>query len=424
MPPNYPIIEFNDVSKCFRLDRHKSRTFQQLFINRINRAKNLIMRKPSKGDNDIFWALQNVNFNIYRGETVGLIGSNGSGKSTALKLMSRIISPTAGKVAIRGRVTALLELGAGFHPELSGRDNIILNGTVMGLSRKEIEKKVDSIVEFAELEEFIDAPVKHYSSGMYARLGFAVSVHLDPEVLLVDEALAVGDQHFQEKCQEYMLRLKRKGVTILLVSHSLPSVEQICSRAIWLHHGRVRLDDNVHVVSDAYYKAVLEEENAQKGTVQWSAGRMGSGEVRIERVELLDRAGIMSNTYRTHDALTLRMYYHALQRIERPLFGIAIEHAASGTIVSGPHTGMADYDIALLEGKGYVDYNLSRLPLLPGEYWLSFSVYDRKEAHEYDYWYQAAKLRVIPGGTKERYGLIALEGGWARGEDMPQKETR
>ncbi|MEI7468769.1 MAG: ATP-binding cassette domain-containing protein, partial [Chloroflexota bacterium] len=162
MMPSQPIIEFNDVSKCFRLDRHKPRTFQQLFISRFNRIKNSLQHKPiSDVDNNQFWSLQNINFNIYRGESVGLVGANGAGKSTALKLISRIMPPTSGLVTVRGRVTALLELGAGFHPELSGRDNIVLNGAVMGLSRKEIEKRIDAIIEFAELIDFIDAPVKH-----------------------------------------------------------------------------------------------------------------------------------------------------------------------------------------------------------------------------------------------------------------------
>jgi len=411
--PSQPIIEFNDVSKCFRLDRHKPRTFQQLFISRFNRIKNSLQHKPiSDVDNNQFWSLQNINFNIYRGESVGLVGANGAGKSTALKLISRIMPPTSGLVTVRGRVTALLELGAGFHPELSGRDNIVLNGAVMGLSRKEIEKRIDAIIEFAELIDFIDAPVKHYSSGMYARLGFSVAVHLDPEVLLVDEALAVGDQHFQEKCQEYMLRLKRKGVTFLLVSHSLPAIEQLCTRALWLDHGRLRMDSDVHEVSDAYYRAVLEEQGTSKGVTQWATGRTGSGEVRIQKVEFLNEHLHLRPTFSPLTPLVVRIYYNALQPVENPIFGIGIEHAASGANIAGPHSGMANYNIPRIHGEGIIDYHIERLPLLPGEYWFSFSAYDRQESHEYDYWYQAAKLRIVPGGTAERYGLIALEGDW------------
>ncbi|MCW1969237.1 MAG: ABC transporter ATP-binding protein [Anaerolineae bacterium] len=407
-----PIIEFNDVSKCFKLDRHKARTFQQLFISRFNRLKNTLRPGAARPSDDTFWSLRNVSFNIQRGESVGLIGSNGAGKSTSLKLMSRIILPTSGTVNVRGRVTALLELGAGFHPELSGRDNIVLNGAVMGLSRKEIEKKIDAIIEFAELSDFIDAPVKHYSSGMYARLGFSVAVHLDPEVLLVDEALAVGDQHFQEKCQEYMLRLKRKGVTFFLVSHSLPAIEQLCSRALWLDHGHLRMDDDVHKVSDAYYRAVLEEQGNSKGVTQWATGRTGSGEVRIQKIEFLNENLHLRPTFCPLTPLVVRIHYNALQPVEHPIFGIGIEHAATGAHIAGPHSGMANYSIPRIHGEGVIEYRIERLPLLPGEYWFSVSAYDRQEAHEYDYWYQAAKLRVVPGGTAERYGLIALEGAW------------
>ncbi|MFN4295152.1 MAG: ABC transporter ATP-binding protein, partial [Thermoflexales bacterium] len=184
-------IEFHNVSKFFRIDRDRPRTFQELFIQLLRR---------SRREANIFWALRDVSFTVERGSSVGLIGTNGAGKSTTLKLISRIIQPSSGTIAVRGRVTALLELGAGFHPELSGRDNIYLNGAVMGLTRKEIDDKFDRIVEFAELEDFVDVPLKDYSSGMQARLGFSTAIHLDPEIVLLDEVLSVGDQAFQQKC--------------------------------------------------------------------------------------------------------------------------------------------------------------------------------------------------------------------------------
>ena len=213
-----PVIEFQSVSKSFRMDRERPRAFQELFISLVRR------KKKEQIDAGLFWALRDVSFSIEPGETVGLVGSNGAGKSTALKLISQIIQPNSGSVRVNGRVSALLELGAGFHPELNGRDNIFLNGTVMGMSRRTIEYKLDEIIEFADIGEFIDVPVKDYSSGMQARLGFAVAVHLDPQIVLVDEALSVGDQAFQQKCNERMLEMRRAGITMLYVSHSLESV--------------------------------------------------------------------------------------------------------------------------------------------------------------------------------------------------------
>jgi ABC-type polysaccharide/polyol phosphate transport system ATPase subunit len=397
-------IEFSHVSKYFRLDREKPRAFQDLFISLAQRKKN---RQAQE-----FWALKDVSFDVERGETVGLIGSNGSGKSTSLKLISRIISPTAGTIAVNGRVTALLELGAGFHPELSGRDNVYLNATVMGLSRKEVEYKIDAIIDFAELRDFIDVPVKNYSSGMYARLGFSVSVHLDPEVLLIDEVLSVGDQSFQQKCNERMLNLRKKGVTIFLVSHDLDSVWRLCSRAIWLDHGAVRMDDAAHRVTEGYYKYVLEQSTTHEQVEAWAENRLGSGEAHITDVEFLGEEMRPRRVFLTNEPLIVRMHYQADERIETPLIGLAFYHAGSGANLAGPNNTFADYRIPYIEGKGYVDYRLDRLPFLPGDYLVSTAIYDWDDTHRYDYWHQCARFTVVPGGTHERYGLVALEGRW------------
>ncbi|MCL5994580.1 MAG: ABC transporter ATP-binding protein [Chloroflexi bacterium] len=418
-------IQFSHVSKFFRLDRDKPRAFQELFISFVRRRK--IKRAQE------FWALKDVSFNVERGETVGLIGSNGSGKSTSLKLITRIISPTAGTVSVNGRVTALLELGAGFHPELSGRDNIFLNGTVMGLSRKEIEYKADSIIEFAELQDFIDVPVKNYSSGMYARLGFSVSVHLDPDILLVDEVLSVGDQSFQQKCNERMLKLRRKGVTILFVSHDLDAVWRLCSRAIWLDHGIVEMDDVAHRVTDGYYKHVLEESTTHERVEAWAENRLGSGEAHITDVEFFGEEMRPRRVFLTNEPLMVRLHYQADQHIETPLFGLSFSHAGSGTDLAGPNNSFANHHIPFIEGKGYVDYHLDRLPFLPGDYLISTAIYDWNDTHQYDYWHHCTHFTVVPGGTQERYGLFALEGTWGHSEstdmtstssELPQQSTR
>ncbi len=399
-------IEFDNVSKSFRRERRRSRDFQQAFIQLFN------PKRPRPESKDLFWALRNTTFTIERGETVGLIGSNGAGKSTALKLVSRIIQPSSGQVRVNGRVTALLELGAGFHPELNGRDNILLNGTVMGLTRKQISSRMDQIIEFADIGDYIDEPVKDYSSGMQARLGFAVAAHLDPEIVLVDEALAVGDQAFQQKCNERMLEMRRSGITTVYVSHSLDSIQQICSRAVWLDHGQVRMVDKAHKVANAYYRWSLEqqEDDAPAGS---SDKRPGSGEARVTRVELLDNNGRATDIFPTGEALTVRMHYRAESRIERPAVGIGVFHRLAGTHIAGPNNTMSNFVIPELVGEGAVDYRIDALPLLPGPFSLATAIFDWDVVHCYDYWQNAAEFDVVEGATAERHGLITLGGQWS-----------
>lgn len=404
-------IEFHNVSKFFRMDRDRPRAFQQLFIQMLQPR-----RRRERQQEAVFWALRDVSFAVARGTSVGLIGTNGAGKSTALKLISRIIQPTAGLVRVNGRVTALLELGAGFHPELSGRDNIYLNGAVMGLTRKQVDYKLDQIVEFAELEDFIDVPVKDYSSGMYARLGFSVAVHLDPEILLVDEVLSVGDQAFQQKCNERMARMRKSGITILFVSHSLDAVLHTCTQAIWLDRGRLRAQGDVQRVADAYYRHVLQHQSPRSALRANEPingdQRFGSGEVRVLRVELLNAEHKSLSLAFTNGPVIVRLHYRATQRIEHPLFGLAFYDVNSGAHLAGPNNSFSNYDIAAVEGTGYVDYVIERLPFLPGEYNINSAIYDADGVHQYDTWIGCARLKVAPGGTRERYGLIALSGKW------------
>jgi ABC-type polysaccharide/polyol phosphate transport system ATPase subunit len=404
-------IEFAHISKYFRLERDKPRAFQDLFITLAQRRKN---RKAQE-----FWALKDVSFEVQKGETLGLIGSNGSGKSTTLKLISRILMPTSGSIKVNGRVTALLELGAGFHPELSGRDNIFLNGTVMGLSRKEIEYRVDAIIDFAELQEFIDVPVRNYSSGMYARLGFSVSVYLDPDILLIDEVLSVGDQAFQQKCNERMINLRKKGITILMVSHDIDAVWRLCSRAVWLDHGVLRLDDAVSKVTDSYFRYVLEQSTKNEQNESWAENRLGSGEAYVTDVEFLGEEMLPRHMFLTNEALIVRIHYEAKEPVERPMFGMALHHAASGAHLAGPNSKFGDCLIPEIRGRGYVDYRIEHLPLLPGDYLVDTSIYDWEDTHRYDYWYHGARFTVVPGGTKERYGLMALEGTWQHSQTEP-----
>ena len=236
------VIEVKNMTKVFKLFYDKPTTLKEKLVF------------WNKKKSEIRTVLDNINIDIYKGETVALIGTNGSGKSTLLKLMTKIIYPTKGKVLTRGKLTSLLELGAGFHPDFTGRENIYFNASIFGLTKKEIDARLDQIIEFSELSDFIDNPVRTYSSGQYMRLAFSIAINVDAEILLIDEILAVGDQHFQEKCFEKLHELKRSNKTIVIVSHSLESVKSLCDRAIWIYDGKVRLDGKTEKVVDEYLK--------------------------------------------------------------------------------------------------------------------------------------------------------------------------
>lgn len=245
------MIEVVDVSKKFKRYHDKATTLKE----------RLLMLRSSQADP--FWALQNINLRIETGETVGLIGHNGSGKSTLLKLITKIIYPTTGQIRTQGRVSSLLELGAGFHPDFTGRENIYINASIFGLSKKEIDKKLDSIIAFSELEGFIDSPIRTYSSGMYIRLAFAVAVHVEPQILLMDEILAVGDANFQKKCIDKIKEFKQQGITIVFVSHKMEDIYQICDRVVWLDHGRIKACGNTREIGEQYL-AVMEQNKGEE----------------------------------------------------------------------------------------------------------------------------------------------------------------
>jgi lipopolysaccharide transport system ATP-binding protein len=392
-------IQFDGVSKKFILHHERARSFQELAVG--------LFRRNNRSREE-FWALRDVSFAVEQGETVGIIGPNGAGKSTMLKLAARVIEPTSGRIAVRGRIGALLELGAGFHPDLTGRENIYLNGSILGLSRAEIRRRLDDIIGFAELERFIDIPVKHYSSGMFVRLGFSVAIHTDPEILLVDEVLAVGDQAFQRKCLERIDDLRRQGVTVLFVSHSADVVRTLCDRAIWLHEGRVVADD----AAEAVVRRYLEHSWGRQTVVQPGGDerRWGTGRIRIIRVRLLDGKGRERQQFRTGEPLVVEMHYRAEERVERPVFGLAI-HRSDGVHITGPNTQFAGLDIPAVEGEGIVTYAIPALPLLEGLYYISVSAHNREESEMYDYHDRMYSFGVLPG-AKERYGMITVGGKW------------
>jgi ABC-type polysaccharide/polyol phosphate transport system ATPase subunit len=363
-----------------------------------------------------YWVLRNINFVAHQGEMLGIVGINGSGKSTTLKLISRIIEPTTGRIEVSGRVSALLELGAGFHPDLTGRENVYLNGSILGLSRKQIGCKFDSIVQFADLESSIDIPVRYYSSGMYMRLGFSVAVHADPEVLLVDEVLAVGDYAFQVKCLHRARELKRKGTTILFVSHDMDAVRELCDRAIWLDGGGVRAEGDPEQVVERYIRGFAEDDLdlAGRGKKLARGQRWGTGEVELTDVLFLDADGNEKTCFVTGEPLRVQIHYVAHKRIRSPVFGMAF-HSSEGAWINGSNTSTSGFHIDWLEGKGQITYCLDDLLLLEGSYLFTATVYNfsGQVPQAYDHLDKAFVIQVRPSDqVRETLGMVYMPCSW------------
>jgi len=421
-------IELKDVTKIYR--RYSGRQFATLKSALLQRS---ILRDLSP--TDTFPALQNVTFSVASGRTFGVIGRNGSGKSTALKLVAGITKPTSGTVTVRGRVSALIELGAGFHPEISGRENVFINGIMLGLTKREIARRFDEIVEFAELAPFIDAPVKTYSSGMYMRLGFAVAIHVDPDLLLIDEVLAVGDEAFTHKCLDKFAEFRRRGKTILLVTHSLGVVERLCDEALWIDHGQVRAQGDPKRVVDAYLTDVEQSEERLMATTTARAvaaahagidgrnptsgepsaphptangnaategggdgaataddltdmfrvteGRWGSREAEILQVALLDRDGQSSFVYHSGDPLSIHLKVRANQPLDDFVFGVSLFNA-EGVCCYGTNTYLEEMSPERFTGDADVSFHIAALELVEGTYKLDVAVHKR-DGYPYDY---------------------------------------
>jgi ABC-2 type transport system ATP-binding protein/lipopolysaccharide transport system ATP-binding protein len=319
----------------------------------------------------VFWALRDASFSVPRGSSLGIIGQNGSGKSTALKVLTGIYRPTAGSVEVNGSVSALLEVGAGFHPELTGRENIRLNATILGFTNREIDRLMDQIIEFADIGEHIDSPIKHYSSGMYVRLGFAVAVMVRPEILIVDEVFAVGDEEFQRKCFDYLYELRRANTAMIIVSHGLSSIEQLCDHAVWLDQGRVREIGPSHEVTRSYLDSINAKEASRHAPDPDAAEPVqtawrGSGEIRVVAVELLNAQGQSSNFLLSGGPGAFRVHYRADAEVPRLAMTITVEDLQGRNLlrVSSRDQGL----LAIPAGKGYVDFEMRELFLSGGTY--------------------------------------------------------
>jgi ABC-type polysaccharide/polyol phosphate transport system ATPase subunit len=350
-------ISFDGISKHYRGPRE----YRSLRDDLAGAAARVVgVRRPPRA---VVRALDDVSFEIPEGQSLALIGPNGAGKTTSLKLATRIAYPTSGRLRVRGRVGALIEVGTGMHPELSGRENVQLYGRILGLSRGDVARRFDEIVDFAGIGPAIDQPVKQYSSGMQLRLGFSVAAHLEPDVLLVDEAIAVGDAGFQYRCVERMSTLVREGRTLVFVSHDMTAVETLCARAILLDRGRVVLDGPPRDVISAYLRSVDDERIARYA----DESPVGEGDLEIVRVSILDRSGGETDSIHSGDPMTVRLHYRALTPVVRPIFNVGLVDGRIGCFASASMLrdgGSPD----VIAGEGYIDCAFDELPLFPRVY--------------------------------------------------------
>lgn len=383
-------IELHGVCKRFRsLGGRPSTTLKSAVLE-------LVRGRPPHA-RERFTALRDIDLTVEAGRTLGIVGANGSGKSTLLKLVAGIYRPDSGTLRVRGRVAPLIELGAGFHPELTGRENVVINGIILGLSQREVRRRLDEIVEFAGMREFIDAPARTYSSGMYMRLGFAVAVHLDPDVLLMDEVLAIGDEAFTRKCADRFAEFRRLGKTMLLVGHEAAIVERWCDEAVWLDHGVIRALGAPHKVIDLYRQAMSEQESdalarsyerpmppvTVAGATSEARDRWGTGEIEIEGVRLDDTYGHERYVYTSGEPVTIRFAYRVRRPVDRPVFGFAIVRN-DGLWIYGTDTTLAKVAVPALGAAGEVKVTIDALGLVAGRYFVDVAVH-AADGTPYDY---------------------------------------
>jgi lipopolysaccharide transport system ATP-binding protein len=428
-------IRVEGLGKRYRLGaRQPYRTFRESLaagvaapMRTLNALRN---GRPHTAPSNTLWALRDLSFEVNQGEVVGIVGRNGAGKSTLLKILSRVTAPTEGEVDLHGRVASLLEVGTGFHPELTGRENIFLNGSILGMRSSEIQRRFDEIVSFAELEQFLDTPVKHYSSGMYMRLAFAVAAHLHPQILLVDEVLAVGDAAFQKKCLGKMHDVAASGRTVLFVSHNLIAVENLCTRALHVDRGRLIADGKVSDVLRGYVGGATGSADGSRDLAAVGR-RRGSGELRFTRVEVLSsKHGQGSRIVRSGESFAIRMFYTCRRPVRRPVFSVALFNLQSVPVFA-IHTSDLNYSIPSVEADGYIDLELERVNLMPGRYVLHLAVGDDVDVHRYDHLVDAAELDIEPadvyGSGKLRsasWSLLFFPCRWQLGASGSLAEVR
>lgn len=419
-------IVVEGVSKKFRLH-----------TDRAHSLKELVTRRDRNAGIDQFYALDNVSLEIPEGSMYALVGHNGSGKSTLLRCIAGIYRPTEGSVKVQGRISTLLELGAGFHPDLTGRENVYMNATILGMSKKQIDAVFDEVVEFAGIQDFIDSPVKIYSSGMYVRLGFSVAIHVDPEILIIDEVIAVGDEEFQRKCFDHLASLRRKGVTVVVVTHGMGTVETMCDGAAWLDHGVLQQEGSAADIASAYVRQVNERERQgrQAAAIEAASAAVSDAEagasdgasrldeyvpdgeewfgedIEITEVFFTASGGRRIETATTGEPMSVNIAYRAHRPVEEPVFGYMI-HTENDTPVSGTNTRIAGVLTGTVTGAGVVRLNMLELPLLPGNYDFTIGINDKFVQHTYDRKYRSTVLTVRRGDHPLGVGFTEIKGKW------------
>jgi len=411
-------IEIRDVKKSFKIYQDRSDTLKEKVIfQKRNRHQSLEV-------------LRGITFQIPQGQAVGLIGKNGCGKSTTLKLLTRILKPNEGELAVRGRVSSLIELGAGFHPDMSGRENIYINATIFGLKNEEIDRRLEEIIQFSELGDFIDNPVRTYSSGMYMRLAFAVAINVNADILLIDEILAVGDVSFQKKCFERLREIKEQGTTIVMVSHSMEQLYSLCDRLIWLEDGLIREDGAPRLVGMHYLDSMeedriarLAEESKEKFArqeefsvlklarqVHPEARRVGSHEVYFTEVDLINNKGESSRVFDTGDAVTL--VYHYATRLDKPRVNFNMDFVRENwQYCYGSCFAKSGDELPVLGKTGKVSFHIEKLMLLPGRYYLDIGI-NGENGEEYDYVRNIVQITVRDYTTDE-FGPCIFQHSWS-----------
>lgn len=400
------VIDVRDVKKMFRVYRDRGNTLRDRFLT------------AGRGKYQKHWVLNGISFQVSRGEAVGLIGENGCGKSTTLKMLTKILYPDEGTIETKGRVSSLIELGAGFHPDLSGRENIYTNASIFGLSRKEINERLEEIIAFSELEEFIDDPVRTYSSGMYMRLAFAVAINVDADILLIDEILAVGDAAFQAKCFRKLQEIKAKGTTIVIVSHAMAQIEQICERSIWIDEGLIRMEGAPRDVHPHYMEWMSrkdqpeeeepEEKPTQEKDTEGNLLRWGSGEARMTKVKVLGADGKEKTKFTPWEPFTVHIDYTAEKELDDAVIGLAL-YRSDGVLIYGTNTLIDTSRPVTLKKEGSIDLKIDGLQAANGEYMIDLALH-KPDGFNYDFWRDICRIRIAD--RIQAPGEIALKHEW------------
>ena len=406
--PNDVIISAENVGKKF------SRSLKRTLVYGLQDiARDVFGIAPQSVElrRDEFWALKDVSFEVKRGECLGLIGANGAGKSTLLKLLNGVILPDKGTIRVHGRVGGLLELGAGFHPMLTGRENIHLSGAILGLNKEEVEEKFDSIVDFADLWDFIDAPVKYYSSGMYVRLGFSIAISIDPDILIVDESMAVGDTAFKKRCLDCIATFIEAGKTIIVVTHNLQEIARITGRALLLDHGLIHADGLPDEVIGSYLSLLSSRPRQARRQDQGGNGKQDKAVIEIAVIDLCDHHGRMKCYFRTHDELQVRIKFVAHQPIVNPVFRVQI-YRDDGVFCHGMNTERDEINLGQIDGQGTIVLRYPTLRLLSGDYSVGVSVllsqFDEIPLHEL----VASQGIHVESKMKDGGGIVAMPTEW------------